>query len=122
MKKQNKKLKQIKTIAFTILYMFIGLSIFKFLPQLIFGNEIKSDASMHIVIAIFCIYLISFFITKKSWRIPYFIFSLIVIIIISVQRILVNAHNELGLLLGLLIGFSSIVLADQQSYKRIIDF
>lgn len=100
------------------LIMFVGLIIFKLLPMQIFGQDIKFDASAHITIAMFALYFIWFFIDQnKSWRTIYFIFALAVISIISIQRILVDAHNDVGLLLGLLLSLFAIIHSQKKYFK-----
>jgi hypothetical protein len=84
----------------------------------IFGQDIKFDASAHITIAMFALYFIWFFIDQnKSWRTIYFIFSLAVISIISIQRILVDAHNDIGLLAGLLLSLCAIIYSQKKYFK-----
>ena len=103
--------------------MIVGLLIFKLLPMEIFGKDIKFDASAHITIAMFCLYFIWFFIDQnKSWRTIYFIFSLAVISIISIQRILVDAHNDVGLLLGLLLSLFAITSSQVKYFKNKFKF
>lgn len=109
---------KIKSIFICLLSMFLGLLIFKFLPMYLFGKEILFDASMHIVIASFVLYILWFFIDQnKTWRIPYFIFCFAVLLIIGVQRIFVNAHNDVGLLFGIFISIISIGIS-QWNYLR----
>jgi hypothetical protein len=98
--------------------MSIGLFLFKLLPMEVFGRDIKFDASAHITITIFLLYFIWFFIDQnKSWRTIYFIFSLVVICIVSIQRILVDAHNDIGLLLGLCLSLIAIVSSQKKYFK-----
>ncbi len=100
------------------LVMFLGLILFKLIPMEIFGKDIKFDASAHITIAMFLLYFIWFFIDQnKSWRTIYFVFSLAVISIISIQRILVDAHNDIGLLAGLLLSLFAIVHSQKKYFK-----
>jgi hypothetical protein len=100
------------------LVMFVGLIILKLLPMQIFGQDIKFDASAHITITMFLLYFIWFFIDQnKSWRTIYFIFALAVISIISIQRILVDAHNDIGLLLGLLLSLFAIIHSQKKYFK-----
>lgn len=107
----NKKEQQIRELFFTLFLMIIGLILFKYIPMYLFGENILFDASMHIVLASFILYVLYFFVDQnKSWRIPYFIFALAVLIIISVQRIISNAHNDLGLLVGFVISIISIII------------
>lgn len=98
--------------------MFTGLFLFKFIPMEIFGADIKFDASAHITIAIFVLYIIWFFIDQnKSWRTIFFIFALVVLSIVSVQRILINAHNDIGLLMGLCLSVIAIVYSQKKYFK-----
>lgn len=103
--------------------MVVGLLIFKYLPMYIYGKDILFDASQHIVTASFILYVIYTLIEKnKDWRIPFFIFSLSVLTIISLQRILDNAHNDVGLLLGLLISIVAIILPRINEIKKDFKF
>jgi len=114
---------QIRELIFTALIMAIGLLMLKFIPTQVYGEDILFDASMHITIACFILYFIYFFIDQNiSWRIPYFIFALVVLTIISVQRIIVNAHNDIGLLLGLIISVIAIILPRWKELKKKIKF
>jgi membrane-associated phospholipid phosphatase len=98
--------------------MFIGLFIFKFIPMTIWGHNIKFDASAHITIAMFCLYIIWFFIDQnKTWRLVFFIFALAVLSIISIQRILVDAHNDVGLLGGFILSCLAILHAQKHALK-----
>lgn len=99
--------------------MFIGLLLFKLLPMGIFGKDIRFDASAHITITIFILYIIWFFIDQnKTWRNTFFIFSLVVLSIVSIQRILVDAHNDIGLLLGLCLSLVAIVSSQKKYFKN----
>lgn len=110
---------KIKKILITAILMFFGLLIFKFYPIFLYGENILFDASMHIVITSLILYIIYFFIDQnKSWRIPYLIFCLGTIIIISMQRIIVNAHNDIGILLGILISIISIIIPNWKEMKN----
>lgn len=114
---------QIKKILFTIILMSIGLFFFKFYPMSIYGKNILFDASMHIIITSLILYIIYLFIDQnKSWKIPYLILSFGIIIIISIQRIIVNAHNDIGILLGLLISIISIAIPNWSKLKNKIKF
>lgn len=105
------------------LIMFFGLILFKLLPMELFGKDIKFDASAHITITMFILYVIWFFIDQnKSWRTTYFIFSLVVITIVSIQRILVSAHNDIGLLGGLLLSIFAIVYSQKKYFKNKFKF
>jgi hypothetical protein len=98
--------------------MALGALIFKFLPMRIYGNDILFDSSAHIITASFCLYVLWFFIDQnKNWRLPYFMFSALILFVISVQRIIANAHNDIGLLMGLLVSLLAIYIAEQKAMK-----
>jgi len=117
------KKEKAKSLLFTAVLMAIGLLIFKFLPMSIYGDAILFDASMHITIASFILYTIYLFIDKnKEWRVPYFIFCLGILTIISLQRIIDNAHNDIGLLMGFLLSVISIMIPNWKEIKDKIEF
>jgi hypothetical protein len=114
---------KIKKIFIVGIIISIGLILFKLLPMLIFGNDILFDASAHISIAIFVLYILWFFIDQnRSWRIPYFIFAFFVLTVISIQRIINNSHNDIGLLSGLVLGILGIGVAEWKKIKNKLDF
>ena len=107
----KKTKKQVIELIYTWIIMAIGLVIFKYIPMAIFGKDILFDASSHVVWTCFGLYFIYFFIDQnKSWRMPYFIFAAIVVIIVSIQRIIVGEHNEVGIFLALAISAIAIIL------------
>lgn len=115
--------KQIRQILIAGIVTIIGLGMFKLLPMSIFGAEIEFDASAHIATAIFVLYIIWFFIDQNTtWRMPYFIFSAMVLMVISFQRIADNAHNDIGLLLGLLLGIAAIAASQWKSISGRLQF
>lgn len=98
--------------------MFVGLFLFKFIPMEMFGKDIKFDASAHITITMFCLYIIWFYIDQnKAWRNIFFIFALVVLSIVSIQRILVDAHNDIGLLSGLILSITAIIYSQPKYFK-----
>ncbi|MDO8623589.1 MAG: hypothetical protein Q7R52_05055 [archaeon] len=114
---------KIKALFSTALLMGIGLVLFKYIPTYLFGTNILFDASMHIVVASFILYLLYFFVDQnKSWRIYYLIFSLAVLIIISIQRIISNNHNDIGLLFGIVISIVSIMIPRWKELNRKFKF
>lgn len=111
---QNK----LAVLSKTASVMFIGLFLLKFIPMQVFGQNIKFDASAHITITMFFLYIIWFYIDQnKSWRSFYFIFALVVISIVSIQRILVDAHSDIGLLLGLFLSIFAIVVSQKKYFE-----
>jgi hypothetical protein len=119
---------QLKWILFTTILMAIGLVLFKYIPMYInylrFGtSDILYDASSHIVWTSWGLYVVWFFIDqKKSWRIPYFIFSGVVLVIMGIERIIVKAHNEVGIMMGLAVAFFAIVIPRWKEFRRGLKF
>jgi len=115
--------KQIKLLIQTAILMIIGLVIFKYLPMYIWGEDILFDASSHIVWTSFGLYVIWFFIDQnKSWRIPYFIFTGAVLIIMAIQRVIAHQHNEVGIILGLCVAFFAIFIPRWKELGRKFKF
>ena len=110
-----------KYLTHTAIIMAAGLLLFKFIPMKVFGANILFDASLHITIAFFILYFLYLFIKDKKWRIPYFIFALAVLIIISMQRIISNSHNDIGLLVGLIISIIAIIAPRWKEAKKHLD-
>jgi hypothetical protein len=103
---------KILSLVIAAVIMVLGLILFKFTPMEIFGRDILFDASMHLTITIFVLYFFWYFIDQnKGWRIPYFILAVAVVIIVSVQRILADAHNDIGLLAGFVISIIAIIVS-----------
>lgn len=114
---------KMQSISIAAIIMFIGLVFFKLIPMSIFGRDILSDASMHITIASLILYILWYSIDQnKSWRVPFFIFAAAVIIIISLQRIVSNAHNDLGLLAGLVLSIIAIAISRWKYFGRRVSF
>ncbi len=121
MKRGTKK--QFKSIGEAAFIMILGLIIFKYIPMELFGQDIQFDASAHVTITSFFLYIVWFYIDQnKSWRIPYFVFSLALITIISIQRIIVGAHNEIGITGGLIISGVAIGYAQRKYFKNKLKF
>ena len=125
---ENKKLntkteQQLIWISYTAILMVIGLIFFKYLPMYLSEGNILYDASYHVLFTILLLYILWFFIDqKKSWRIPYFIFSGALIIIVSLQRIIAQEHNEVGIMLALLIGAVSIIIPRWKEFMGGVKF
>ncbi len=114
MKKLNKN--QLKKILSTAIFMAIGLLLFKYLPMYIYGSDILFDASQHVTLTIFVLYAIWHFVPKtKKWLLPFYIFSAAILVIISIQRIFIQAHNEAGILLGITISAISIFIVEKRN-------
>ena len=127
-KQENEKLRlhtkqQLIWISYTTILIIIGLIIFKYLPMYLFDKNILYDASSHVLFIILALYILWFFIDqKKSWRIPYFVFAGALIIIISIQRIIAQKHNEVGIVLALIIGAFSILIPRWKEFMRGVKF
>jgi len=114
-KEQRLYFKKIPIVAFL---MFLFILIFKYFPMFLFGNDILFDASLHITITIFILYLIYLLIyRKKEFRFPYFLMCFSILLAVSVQRISVGAHSIIGISLGILISLTSIILANWKYVK-----
>jgi hypothetical protein len=101
----------------------VGLLLFKYLPMSIWGRGILFDASGHIASAVFILYVLWFFIDQnKSWRMPYFIVSAMALMVIAFQRIADNAHNDIGLLLGLTLGLIAIGASQWKKLSKRLKF
>ncbi len=100
-----------------------GLLVFKYLPMSIWGRDILFDASGHVTIAIFALYVLWFFIDQnRRWHLPFFLFAAMVLTVISVQRIVDNAHNDVGLLLGLALGLFAVGASQWGTVKKRLKF
>ena len=115
--------RQIKSLIICFLIMVLGLILLKFAPMKVFGEDILFDASMHLTFTIFILYVVWYFIDQnKKWRIPYLIFSALIIVIVAVDRVLNNAHNEIGLLLALILSCLAILISKWDYFKGKVSF
>jgi hypothetical protein len=114
---------QIKSLVFAGVLMSLGLFLLKFVPMQIWGDEILFDASFHITIASFILYIIWFFVDQnRTWKTPFFLLVILVFSVISFQRIEANAHNDIGLFLGLIISAISIYFSNTKIKKGKLKF
>jgi hypothetical protein len=103
--------------------MAVGLILFKYIPMYIYGNDILYDASSHMAWTTWGLYVLWFFIDqKKSWRIPYFALSAVVLVIMGVHRVVAGEHNEIGVMLGLAIAGIAIIIPRWKEFKGGIQF
>lgn len=101
----------------------LGLLLLKFLPMEIWGEEILFDASMHIAVTMFVLYIVWFFIDQEpTWRQPFFTFAAVILIWVGFQRIFINAHSDIGLMLGFAVGLFGIGVAEWSKVKRRLKF
>lgn len=115
--------KQLKALCKTGIVLLIGLFLLKWIPMQIWGDNILFDASFHLATAIFILYIIWFFIDQnKKWHLPFFLFSFLILAIISFQRISVDAHNDIGLLAGFILAVSAILYSQYDKLKDKLEF
>lgn len=114
---------QLIWIIWTTIIMGIGLILFKYIPMYIYGKYILFDASSHIVWTSWGLYVLWFFVDqKKSWRVPYLILSAVILIIMGIQRIIVGEHNEIGVILGLIIVGIAIAIPRWKEFRKGVEF
>jgi len=100
-----------------------GLILFKYVPMSLFGRDILFDASGHLAIAIFVLYVLWFFVDQdQQWHLPFFLFAAVVLSIIAFQRIADNEHNDVGLLLGLILGLAAVGTAEWPKIGKRLKF
>ncbi len=117
------KKENLKKIITAGIIMLLGLLLFKYLPISIFGKNILFDASAHVTLTFFILYIIWFFIDQnKSWRIPYFILSAVILIIVAMQRILANEHNDIGIIAGIVLSLLAIGISQWRAIKTSLIF
>ena len=111
---------KLKQIIYTFILMIIGLILFKHIPMYIYGKDILFDASRHVVALSFGLYFLYYLIfqDKEELKIPYLIFSAMLLGIIAVQRIIVGEHNEYGILLGFFVAGISILTPIWNKIRR----
>ena|SRR3989344_1318666 len=121
--KMKELYKKIISIFVCFFIMVIGLGLFKYLPMSIYGEDILFDASAHVVWTSFLLYVLWYFVDQSAkLRLPYFILSCAILIIVAVQRIVAGEHNEVGVLLGFAISIAAIVLSRWDYFRGKFDF
>jgi membrane-associated phospholipid phosphatase len=114
---------QLMWLLWTTIIMIIGLILFKYIPMHLYGKDILFDASSHVAWTTWGLYILWFFVApKKSWRIPYFIFSAMVLTVMGIQRIIAGAHNLVGVILGLAIAVIAIVAPRWNEFRKGVYF
>jgi hypothetical protein len=97
----------------------IGLILFKYIPMWNYGSDILFDASAHIAITIFILYLGWFFVNKtQKSRIIYLEICFLVLVLIGIQRIEVMEHNFIGVVKGAVIGIIGILIANFEKIRH----
>ncbi len=114
---------KLKRIAVSGLVMAGGLVLFKFLPQYIWGPDITFDASFHIIFMAFFLHIGWFFIDQvPNWRTPYLIIATGLLIIVAIHRIIEEAHDEFGVMLGIAVAGGAVLVAHWQYFKQHLSF
>lgn len=114
---------KIRALVVSALLMAIGILIFKYLPMHIWGPAIEFDASLHVTVAVFVLYIAWYFVDQNPrWHTPFFVFAALVVAIVAAQRLLVDAHNDIGVLAGIVLSLVSIALSRWASVRKKIHF
>ncbi len=115
--------KQIIWLIETAVLTLAGLVLFKYIPMMIFGNNILFDASSHVAWTSFGLYFLWFFIDQNKYlRIPYMLLASVILILMAVQRIFAGEHNEIGVLLGFFVAGMAIIIPRWREFRRGIKF
>lgn len=122
-KPDYRKRMQARWLIWTAIIMLIGLFFLKVIPMEMYGEDILFDASAHITITTFILYFMWFFIDQnKSWRIFYLVFSLIVLTLVALQRIVAEKHDDVGLMLGFVLSVVAILAPRWKQIKNNFEF
>jgi len=114
---------KIRRIILATLVSVVGIVFFKLLPMMIWGDMIKYDVSFHIIVTILVLYVLWFFIDQNpTWRVPFFMVSSVIIIVVAVQRLLVDAHNDIGILFTFVISIVALSSAEWRDIKDKLSF
>jgi len=115
-----------KLIALFICFfvMVVGLLVFKYIPESYYGTWIRFDASFHVTAAIFILYALWYVIDQNAarWRHTYIIASAVLVGVVAVERIVVGAHNTVGIFLALGISLGAIIISRWPFFKKKLDF
>lgn len=104
--------KKIISIFICFFIMVIGLGLFKYLPMQVYGENILFDASAHVVWTSFLLYTFWLVVEKHNkLRIPFFVVAWVVLVAISMERLIIGAHNLIGVALGFGISFIAVAIS-----------
>lgn len=116
----SQKLHRIVTSIFVAA---VGLLLFKLAPMVMWGTMIEFDASFHVTAAILGMYVLWFFIDQNPrWRLPFITIATGVVLVVAIQRMLVDAHSDLGILLAIVIGVIAVGCAEWESINEKVSF
>lgn len=111
-------MKHLDRVLIALGIVIIGLVLFKFFPMVLYSEDILWDASAHISVTMLLMYVFWFFVDQsEELRIPYLLICAVILCIISFQRIMDNAHNDIGLLKGFFIGLIAILISSWDELK-----
>lgn len=114
---------KIHRILTAIFVAAVGLFLLKLAPMVLWGRLIEFDASFHVTVAILAMYVLWFFIDQNPrWRTPFIMFSIAVVLVVAIQRLMVDAHSDIGILLAFAIGVIAIGTAEWESVGNKISF
>ena len=114
---------KLRRIVLSIFVAAIGLFLLKLVPMVLWGAMIEFDASFHVTVTILVLYILWFFIDQNPrWRAPFIVVATGIVVIVAVQRLLVDAHNDIGILLAFVIGVIAIGSAEWGSIHDRISF
>ena len=115
---------KITALLACVVVMIIGLLLFKYMPQNYYGSNITFDASGHVTVAIFLLYIGWYFIDQNpaSWRYIYLAFAAAVTAVVAVERFIAGAHDVVGVGLALIISLGGIMISRWTFFRDRIDF
>ena len=103
--------------------MAAGLLLFKAAPMYLWGSDITFDASFHIVFVVFALHVCWFFVDQVPvWRMPFLVVSTGVVVIVALHRIIEGAHDEFGVMLGLMVACTGVVAAHWPYFSGRLSF
>ena len=114
---------KLRRILLSIVIAGAGIVILKIIPMMVWGVGIEFDASLHVTTTIISLYVIWFFIDQNPrWRVPFFMVATGVVLIVAIQRLLVDAHSDIGVLLAIVLGLGAVMTAEWHDIRDKISF
>lgn len=120
---QKRAKEQLHKLGIALSITLLGLLLLKYVPMMIFGQKILYDASAHVALTIFVLYGCWFFIDQnKTWRVPFFTVATGITVTVAIQRLIAHEHNEVGILLGMVVALLGIIAAEKELFKKGLKF
>lgn len=114
---------KLRRIVMSICVAALGIALLKVVPMAIWGPAIEFDASFHVTVTLLGLYILWFFIDQNPrWRVPFFLLASVVTLVVAIQRLLIDAHSDIGILLGIAVGMIAIGAAEWQDIKHTFSF